>query len=75
MYPRWIPKYTMVAFTRIPYDEAIVRSEKQDRILNRAIFAIGAGLLGAAAVVGKAFIEKKYPNSLPKVNYSITWPK
>ena len=27
----WIPQYTMVAFTRIPYDEAVRRARRQDR--------------------------------------------
>jgi hypothetical protein len=75
VYPQWIPQYTMVAFTRIPYDEAIRRAEKQDRILKRAVALIGAGLLGAAAVLAKFVIDAKYPNALPKFNYSLTWPK
>eukprot|EP00475_Leptophrys_vorax_P007061 TRINITY_DN14452_c0_g1_i3.p1 TRINITY_DN14452_c0_g1~~TRINITY_DN14452_c0_g1_i3.p1 ORF type:complete len:236 (+),score=64.81 TRINITY_DN14452_c0_g1_i3:303-1010(+) len=45
----WIPLYTMVSFTRIPYDEAQERSRRQDRILRAA--ALGAiGLLAAAPI-------------------------
>ena len=29
----WIPLYTMVSFTRIPYREATNRAQRQDKIL------------------------------------------
>ncbi len=38
---RFIPLYTMVTFTRIPYAEAAERARKQDRML----FAAGLGIL------------------------------
>lgn len=46
----WIPIYKMVAFTRIPYDEAIAREQRQDRILALTIktcliITIGTGSL------------------------------
>ena len=44
----WIPQYTMVAFTRIPYHEAKERAEKQDAIIKRVTQA--AAVTGAAAV-------------------------
>jgi len=48
----FIPQYTMVAFTRIPYDEVIRRAARQERaldaILAAAAAAAAAGLLAAA---------------------------
>jgi len=45
----WIPLYTMVAFTRIPYDKVVERKELQDRIVLRSVYA-----LAAAAALGGA---------------------
>ena len=39
----WIPLYSMVAFTRIPYDECVRRGDRQEKILK----AVGGGLLVA----------------------------
>ena len=46
----WIPLYTMVAHTTIPYAEALARSRRQDRILfllsaSLALVTVGASLL------------------------------
>ena len=48
----WTPLYTMVAFTRIPYDECVRRGNRQDAIIKSA----GWGLLGlgVAVVAGTA---------------------
>jgi kynurenine 3-monooxygenase len=46
----WIPLYTMVSFSRIPYHEAARRAERQDRILARALALIGAGAVAATGV-------------------------
>jgi kynurenine 3-monooxygenase len=51
---RWIPLYTMVSFTNIPYAEAKARAEHQDLLLKKAgqglaagaAFGLGALLLG-----------------------------
>lgn len=52
----WIPLYSMVAFTRIPYDEALRRAERQDRIIT-----IGTRTVFAAAIVGiAALLATKY---------------
>eukprot|EP00285_Hemiselmis_virescens_P003403 CAMPEP_0173413740 /NCGR_PEP_ID=MMETSP1356-20130122/82732_1 /TAXON_ID=77927 ORGANISM="Hemiselmis virescens, Strain PCC157" /NCGR_SAMPLE_ID=MMETSP1356 /ASSEMBLY_ACC=CAM_ASM_000847 /LENGTH=197 /DNA_ID=CAMNT_0014375819 /DNA_START=57 /DNA_END=647 /DNA_ORIENTATION=+ len=42
--PSWIPLYTMVTFTRIPYHEAIQRAQKQDMIFfgTLSLFAAAA---------------------------------
>lgn len=51
---RWIPLYTMVAHTTIPYGEALARARRQDRILlfSSALLAlttVGASLVYAFA--------------------------
>jgi kynurenine 3-monooxygenase len=44
--PRWfIPLYTMISFTRIPYAEARVRAARQGRILRRVAAAVALGIL------------------------------
>jgi kynurenine 3-monooxygenase len=47
---RFLPLYTMVTFTRIPYAEAVLRARRQDRLLG-VLLAAGAlaVLLGLAA--------------------------
>jgi len=47
----WIPQYTMVAFSRIPYSEVIRRRDRQDRLLQVSL-DVGAslGLLMAAGL-------------------------
>ncbi len=50
LFPNWyIPSYTMVSFTRIPYAETVRRAKRQDRIVRRVsrIFM----LLGLAIIV------------------------
>jgi len=49
LFPRWyLPLYTMIEFTRIPYAEALRRARRQDWIV-RGVLA-GLGLLGLLAV-------------------------
>ena len=45
LFPRWyLPLYTMVEFTRIPYADAVRRARRQERIV--AVLAVAiAGLL------------------------------
>ena len=71
----WIPQYTMVAFTRIPYDEALQRARKQDRILQR--LAIGVAGVATALALGSLFslARSKYPGLLPTVDCKVTQPK
>jgi kynurenine 3-monooxygenase len=48
--PRWyLPLYTMIEFTRIPYGDAVRRARRQDRIV--AAFAVGLVLLLITAVI------------------------
>lgn len=70
----WIPQYSMVAFTRIPYDEVIRRAERQDRIIDRTVlglkitgflalllslrYADKKGLLGENGAAGASFVSR-----------------
>eukprot|EP01084_Bolivina_argentea_P115244 204969_1 len=49
----WKPIYSMVSFSRIPYDEALVRAKKQDKYLSMAL--TGGFVAGAATMVAAAF--------------------
>lgn len=72
--PAWIPQYTMVAFTRIPYDEAVRRARRQDAIMRRLGAMAIAGMVGAVAVGLGLAINKRFPDALPKINCDIKWP-
>lgn len=54
----WIPLYTMVAFTRIPYHEALQRGEQQHRILTWLGRGCAVAALGAAAGVAARFYKR-----------------
>ncbi|KAI6213687.1 Kynurenine 3-monooxygenase [Aphelenchoides besseyi] len=43
----WVPLYSMVTFSRIPYREVVQRRQRQDAILRRARMVIGFGIVGA----------------------------
>lgn len=46
----WIPLYSMVTFSRIPYSEVIERRKRQDKILSRIMTTTSTlALIGAAA--------------------------
>lgn len=71
---RWLPQYTMVAFTRTPYDEVVRRARKQDRIIHALANTLVIGAATAAAWGITALVKRHYPDALPQVNFSITWP-
>ena len=70
----WIPQYTMVAFTRIPYDEAIRRAKRQDAIMRRLGTLAIAGLVGAVALGVGVAVRKNFPDVLPKITCDVKWP-
>src|SRR5207244_5178222 len=50
LFPRWyLPLYTMIEFTTIPYADAVRRARRQDRIV--ALFAVGMVALLAGVVL------------------------
>jgi kynurenine 3-monooxygenase len=51
LFPRWyLPLYTMIEFTRIPYAEAVRRARAQDRVV--AVVGVGMLLLLIGLIVG-----------------------
>ncbi len=56
----WVPLYTMVSFTTIPYAEARARAARQDAVVERAgRAALGAAVLGVSALVLSALLGRK----------------
>lgn len=52
----WMPLYSMVAFTRIPYHEALALGKRQDAIIKRFTWL----LLTAVGVGGAVFAAKRF---------------
>ena len=49
LFPRWfLPLYTMISFTRIPYAEARARARRQQKVIRVILGVLGALLLVAA---------------------------
>jgi kynurenine 3-monooxygenase len=46
----WLPLYTMIAHTTMPYGDALARARKQDRFLLSAVAVCGVLALGALAM-------------------------
>ncbi|MBY8847902.1 hypothetical protein K7G98_04095 [Saccharothrix sp. MB29] len=47
LFPRkWVPLYTLIAHTTVPYGDALARARRQDRLLDTALAAT-ATLAGA----------------------------
>jgi len=65
LFPRtWVPLYKMVAFTRIPYNEAVAREAVQDRILH--------GLLSIAVTVGVVSFLSVVPPTFARITKNKT---
>lgn len=47
----WLPLYTMIAHTTMPYGDALARARRQDRLLLSAIGAGGVVVMGALAML------------------------
>ena len=57
----WIPLYSMVTFSRIPYSEIIEKRNKQDRIIKLTMFGlVGVTILACASRI--AFKSLLRPN-------------
>ena len=68
----WIPQYSMVAFTRIPYHEVIQRATKQDHVLDIALGGILLSTLGVGMYAINRLSGNK--NSL-SINWNTLWKK
>jgi kynurenine 3-monooxygenase len=52
LFPRWyLPLYTMIEFTRIPYAEALQRARRQDRVVIGAAIALFVLVVAVCVVV------------------------
>jgi kynurenine 3-monooxygenase len=52
LFPRWyLPLYTMIEFTRIPYAQAVRRARAQARAVGAAVAGLAALLAGAAVLL------------------------
>lgn len=49
----WLPLYTMIAHTTIPYGDALVRARRQDRLL---LSAAGAGVAAALVLLARVLL-------------------
>jgi kynurenine 3-monooxygenase len=56
---QWIPFMTMVAFTRIPYDEAVKKKKQMENILDA-----GVGVAGLFSLLGLIYGAKAIGSSL-----------
>lgn len=65
LFPRsWVPLYSMVAFTRIPYHEALARSRRQEALLDWGVGLSAVGAVGAAALLAAALAPRLLAASL-----------
>lgn len=51
-FPGYVPMYSMVTFSRIPYAEAVRRAARQDRLVRRVMWGVAAGLTAVLAGIG-----------------------
>ncbi|XP_065051724.1 kynurenine 3-monooxygenase-like [Rhopilema esculentum] len=66
---RWIPLYTMVTFSTIPYHEVIERRKKQDKVLSKAILSLLT--FGGLGVLSIAYFKPRLTSfnfQLPSIN-------
>jgi kynurenine 3-monooxygenase len=54
----WIPLYTMVTFTRIPYHKAIEKAKAQDRVLACALAGSVSAALAASLFAARRFLSR-----------------
>ncbi|MGE3526074.1 MAG: hypothetical protein AB7I33_09150, partial [Gemmatimonadales bacterium] len=55
LFPRWyLPLYTMISFSRIPYADAVRRARRQDRYVRWIMGAVILAALGAAWMLLRA---------------------
>ena len=69
MFPRtFVPLYTMVAFTRIPYHEAVERQRWQRRVIDRSLVLLGIGAVIGIGGLGVRFFGNRL--RLPSLTFT-----
>lgn len=64
---KFIPLYTMVSFTEIPYDEVTRRNERQDRFVNILMTTVATGLVGGAACLAVLAQRHFHPDTFHSI--------
>ncbi|CAJ0924533.1 unnamed protein product, partial [Mesorhabditis belari] len=55
----WIPLYSMVTFTRIPYSQVVQNRKWQDDLLRRVHTSLFLGFLAAGSAIGYLLVKKR----------------
>lgn len=55
---QWVPQYSMVAFSRIPYHHVIERAKTNDRILDWALMGFGIAGVTATVIAGRLVLNR-----------------
>lgn len=56
---RYVPLYSMISFTNVPYADAVERAKQQDRKIRHLVAAIGGGALLSSALLRAAAARLK----------------
>ena len=64
---KFIPLYTMVSFSTIPYSKVIERAQEQDKLLDKLFVA-----LPSAAVIVAAITATRFANE-PPISHALNW--
>lgn len=59
----FVPLYTMVAFTRMPYHDAVRRNRRQRRLVNGLLWLLGLSALGLVGFAAYARLRSRIPIS------------
>ena len=60
----WVPLYTMVAFTRTPYDECIRKGKQHDRILNIGLTTLATSIIATTTALALNYLPQQYKQKL-----------
>ena len=56
---RFIPMYSMISFTTIPYQDAVERAARQDRAIARGLIVGGAAIVAATSLAVRALRRRR----------------
>lgn len=70
LFPRsFLPLYSMISFSNIPYAEAVERAEKQDRRIERFFGFLGVAAVTTGAAVAAHAVYQRNGCNLPKLQW------